>query len=100
TPVVAQAQEYEDVLSVQIVVQVDVPAGARWIVTEVTPTPSLAVAATVTEPRSGEPGSVSARVGPRLSTRRFVTVVDVRVPPATSVAMTRRSYRASVSVVV
>ena len=63
TPVVAQAHEYADVLSVQIVVQVDVPAGARWIVTEVTPTPSVAVAATVTEPRSGEPGSVSDKSG-------------------------------------
>ena len=50
-------------MSVQIVVQVLVPAGAYWIATLWTPEMSVAVALMVTLARRGEPGSVSVAGG-------------------------------------
>ncbi len=86
-------QEYGLVASVQIVVHVEVPVGARWMATLRTPEPpvSVPVAFSVTVRRSGEPGSVSDAVGAVLSTRRFATVEEVVWFPALSVVMLRRS---------
>ena len=87
-----QEHEYGELVSVQMVVHVPAPAGERWIATFATPEPpSVPVASTVTVPRSGVPGSVRPAVGAVLSTRRFVTVVDVAVPPAVFVAIARKS---------
>ena len=64
TAVVTHEQEYGARLSVQIVVQVPEPLGARWMVTDATDErASAAVAATVTVPDSGLPGLVIATVG-------------------------------------
>ena len=64
TAVVTQEQEYGATSSVQIVVQVPEPLGARWMTTEATDErASAAVAPSVTVPESGLPGSVIATVG-------------------------------------
>ena len=78
-------------LSVQIAVQVLAPAGLRSIVTEAMPPPSVAVAASVTVPPSGEPGSVRATTGATLSMRMLVRTVEPVVLPAWSRASARRS---------
>ncbi len=92
TPVVSHEQEYGDVVSVQRSVQVPAPAGERWIVTFATPDPpSVPVAPTVTVRCRGVPGSVAAAVGAVLSTRRFVTTVELVVLATLSVATARRS---------
>jgi hypothetical protein len=62
--VVTHEQEYGATAAVQIVVQVPDPLGARWMTTEATDDrASDAVAATVTVPERGLPGSVIATVG-------------------------------------
>ena len=64
TAVVTQEQEYGATSSVQTVVQVPDPSGARWMTTEATDErASVAVAPSVTVPESGLPGSVIATVG-------------------------------------
>ena len=78
-------------MSVQIVVQVLVPAGAYWIATLWTPEMSVAVALMVTPARRGEPGSVSVVVGPLLSTIRAVAAVEAVVRVERSVATERTS---------
>ena len=79
-------------MSVQIVVHVDVPVGARWIWTLATPEPpSVPVAFSVFVPASGEPGSVRPAVGAVLSTRRFVTVAEVVEFVALSAEIARKS---------
>jgi hypothetical protein len=88
---VSHAQEYDALASVQIAVHVLAPAGLRSIVTEAIPPPSVAVAATVTVPVSGEPGSVTATMGTTLSMRMPVRVVDAVVFPAWSRATARSS---------
>ena len=76
----------------QIAVQLLAPAGLYWIVTPAAATPvaSVAVALTVVVPRN-IPGLVTVRAGPVLSTTRAVTVAEVRVLPAASIATARRS---------
>ena len=80
-------------VSVQMVVQVPVPVGARWMTTLRTPEPpvSVLVALSVTVSRRGEPGSVRLEVGAVLSIRRLVTVAEVAGLPATSMVTARRS---------
>ena len=85
------AHEYELVVSVQIVVHVLAPAGERWLTKLVTPETSEAVAPTVTVPRRGEPGSVTATAGPLLSTIRAATLADAVVSVEKSVATVRSS---------
>ena len=64
TRVVFQLQEYGARLSVQMVVQVPEPCGARWIWTfAMAVSPSAAVALTVTVPSTAYPGSTIATSG-------------------------------------
>jgi hypothetical protein len=97
---VSKAHEYGAVVSVQIVVQVLPPVGARSNTTEATPPPSLAVAVSVTVLVIGEPGSVRDTAGATLSTRTDDTTADAVVFPALSAATARRSYRPSATPVV
>ena len=86
-------QPYGDEVSVQTSVQVPAPAGERWIFTLATPEPpSVPVADSATVvPARYAPGSVMPAVGAVLSTRRFVTTVELVVLATLSVATARRS---------
>ena len=97
--VVSHAQEYEDDVSVQIVVQVDVPAGARWNSTDAMPEPaSVAVAFSVTVPETVAAGAVSDAVAGTVLSIRLATVADVVASAAPSVAIARTSIRPSANV--
>ena len=82
-------------MSVAIVVHVPAPAGERWNCAEATPEPpSAEFEETVTAlPRTfaEAAGAVIDPVGFVLSTRTLVTSADVKVLPALSVVITRRS---------
>ena len=78
-----------------IVVQVPAPAGERWkraLATQKPPSAEFEVTETE-EPRTfaAAAGAVTAPVGFVLSTRTLVIVVEVKVLPALSVVITRRS---------
>jgi hypothetical protein len=90
---VSNAQEYGEVVSVQMSVQVPAPPGERWIFTFMTPEPpvSVAVALRVTVSRRFAPGSLSEAVGTVLSTRRLATVGEIDVLETLSVASARKS---------
>jgi hypothetical protein len=77
---------------VQTSVQVPIPEGERWIVTEATPEPpvSVAVAPRLTVPERGLPGSVIVTDGAVLSMRRSAITAEVTMPLPVS-AVARRS---------
>ena len=83
-------------------VQVPAPAGERWNWTVATPDPvsaELLVSATVPRTLAPAAGAVTAPSGSVLSTR-IVIAADVKLLPALSVVMTRRSTRPSETSVV
>ena len=78
--------------SVQTVVHVSTSASERSMRTDATPVPaSAAVAVRAMMPRTSEAVGASATDGPRLSTMRAATTVEVRLLPAASRAIARRS---------
>jgi hypothetical protein len=103
TAVVSQLIEYGLVESLDIVVQVPVPAGERWNVALATPEPpsaELEVRLIVPFTIAAAAGAVRLPVGAVLSTLTLATVADVKLLPALSAVITLKSYNPSVRAVV